>query len=83
MGYITGDESPPRNAELDAWEVDEYGDLTFNGSSLIACPNSIEGSWSVWVSVGASQPARNEGCLGFSARAVDVANPVSCVYSEE
>lgn len=82
LGYITGAQSPPRNGELTGWTLDENDDLTLDGASFIACPNSIEGSWSVWVSAGVAQPAGNSGCLGLSARASFITEPNSCLYTE-
>ncbi|KAM0323745.1 hypothetical protein ACHAQA_008682 [Verticillium albo-atrum] len=82
VGYTTGAQPPPRNGERTGWVLDEAGDLTLDGSSFIACPNSIDGAWSLWVSAGVDQPGGNEGCLGISARAVEVKNPDSCLYTE-
>ncbi|KAL1840011.1 hypothetical protein VTJ49DRAFT_928 [Mycothermus thermophilus] len=67
--------------ELKGWAIDENDKLTFNGHDLIACPNSVLNGWSVWVYVGSDKPAGQEGCLGFSARAVTVTDPVKCDYS--
>ncbi|KAM5346154.1 hypothetical protein ACJ41O_009159 [Fusarium nematophilum] len=82
LGYVTGAQPPPRNAELTGWELDESGNLSLDGAGLIACPGSIDDAWSVWVSAGISNPAGNENCLGFSARAVEVKEPNSCKYTE-
>ncbi|KAL0943603.1 cell wall protein PhiA [Colletotrichum truncatum] len=81
LGYTTGAQPGPRNGERTGWTIDAYGDLTLRGSSFLACPNSIDNAWSVWVSAGVSQPAGLTDCLGFSARAVPVANPNSCSYT--
>lgn len=81
LGYTTGTEPPPRNAEQTGWVLDEANDLTLDGAGLIACPNSIDGAWSVWVSAGVDQPAGNTGCLGMSARAVEIEDPTSCLYT--
>ncbi len=61
--------------------IDKSGDLTLDGAGFIACPGSIDDSWSVWVSAGVEKPAGQEGCLGFSARAVEVKDPNSCSYT--
>ncbi|KAK7414268.1 hypothetical protein QQX98_006865 [Neonectria punicea] len=82
LGYITGAQSPPRNGELTGWTIDEAGNLTLDGASFIACPNSIEGAWAVWVSAGVAQPAGNEGCLGLSARVVENTEPNACLYTQ-
>ncbi|KAF6822810.1 cell wall protein [Colletotrichum plurivorum] len=81
LGYTTGAQPAPRNAERTGWAVDSFGDLTLDGAGFLACPNSIEGSWSVWVSAGIAQPAGLEDCLGVSVRAVQVAEPNSCSYT--
>ncbi|GKT40996.1 cell wall protein phiA [Colletotrichum spaethianum] len=82
LGYTTGAQPAPRNGERTGFTIDRYGDLTLKGSSFVACPDSIEGSWSVWVSAGIANPAGNTGCLGVSARAVEVAQPDSCTYTQ-
>lgn len=81
IGYTTGAQSPPANAETTAWEIDEVGDVTFNGASLIACPDSIDGSWSIWVSAGVSNPAGNQNCEGIVTRAVEIEDPIKCSYT--
>jgi hypothetical protein len=82
LGYISGDQSPPRNGELKGWKVDKDNYLTFNGASLIACPKSIDNAWSIWVSAGVSQPGGNSGCLGFSSLTVPLDKPVKCSYTK-
>ncbi|RYP71126.1 hypothetical protein DL771_005060 [Monosporascus sp. 5C6A] len=81
VGYITGAQSPPRNAELDGWVVDESGNLSLDGAGFIACPDIIEGSWSLWIDAGVAQPGGSSGCLGISARAVESTKPISCQYT--
>lgn len=56
--------------------------LTFNGAGFLACPNSIENSWSVWVSAGVDQPAGNSNCTGIEVEAVALTDPVSCSYTQ-
>ncbi|CAG9986868.1 unnamed protein product [Clonostachys byssicola] len=80
IGYTTGAEPAPRNAEREGWVINADGNLQFNGTDLTACPNSIDGAWSIWLS-GASNPGGNEGCLGFSARAGKVEKPNDCQYT--
>ncbi|KAI1800233.1 cell wall protein PhiA [Daldinia bambusicola] len=82
LGYTTGAQPTPRNGERTSFTLDENNDLTFNGAGFIACPNSIDGAWSVWVSAGVNQPGGNEGCLGISVRAVEVSKPNGCLYTE-
>ncbi|WYZ38512.1 hypothetical protein EsH8_III_000426 [Colletotrichum jinshuiense] len=81
LGYTTGAQPAPRNGERTGFTLDQYGDLTLDGASFLACPNSIEGSWAVWVSAGVANPAGNTGCLGVAVRAVEVAEPNSCSYT--
>ncbi|KAI1121216.1 hypothetical protein F5Y10DRAFT_105599 [Nemania abortiva] len=83
LGYTTGAQPAPRNGERTAFSIDEYGDLSFNGAGFIACPNSIDGAWSVWVDAGVANPAGNSGCLGLSARTVKIAGTAdSCLYTQ-
>lgn len=74
----------PRNAETVGWALDSVGDLTFDGSSLLACPssaNNTEAPWSLWVSTGVSSPGGNTGCLGISSRASVATEPNRCTYT--
>ncbi|PKS12415.1 hypothetical protein jhhlp_000621 [Lomentospora prolificans] len=82
FGYTTGSQAAPRNSERETFELDEYDDLTFNGAGFLACPSSIGGAFSVWVSAGVENPGGNEGCLGMSVRAVKNDDPNSCVYTQ-
>lgn len=81
LGFTTGAQPAPRNAERDTFELDASDDLTFNGAGFLACPNAIDGAYSVWVSSGVNNPGGNEDCVGISARAVEVKEPNSCVYT--
>ncbi len=67
--------------EVKGWAVDENDNLTFNGAGLLACPSTTDSSWYIWVSVGIDKPAGQEGCLGFTARTLTIADPVKCTYS--
>ncbi|TFB02855.1 Cell wall protein phiA [Trichoderma ghanense] len=82
VGYITGDASLPRYGELKGWKVDADQNLWFKDTGLIACPNSIDGSWKIWLDLGLQQPGGNTGCLGFTARTLEIAKPVSCQYTQ-
>jgi hypothetical protein len=81
VGYTSGAQGLPRNGEREGWEVNETGNLSFDGAELIACPSDIDGAYSVWVSAGVDQPGGNEGCLGLSARTIEVAEPDQCTYT--
>lgn len=78
-----GGYQPGKNSETSGWVVDSFGDLTFDGSSLLACPsgNSTSGPYSVWVSTGSTTPGGNSNCLGVVARTVVATTPVTCTYS--
>lgn len=82
VGYITGDAPLPRYGELKGWKVDASQNLWFKDTALIACPNSIDGSWRIWLGLGLQTPGGNEGCLGFTARTLPNAKPVSCRYTQ-
>ncbi|GAP83025.1 putative cell wall protein [Rosellinia necatrix] len=83
LGYTTGAEPAPRNAERAGFAVGADGALTLAGAGFLACPDSVDGAWSVWVDAGVANPAGNTGCLGFSARAVKVeGTPNSCLYTQ-
>lgn len=76
-----GGEGPVRNAETKGWVVDQYGDLTFDGASLLACPSSISGAYSIWVSAGVTAPAGNSNCTGIAVRTSIANEPVACTYT--
>ncbi|KAI1361565.1 hypothetical protein F5Y08DRAFT_15307 [Xylaria arbuscula] len=83
LGYTTGAQPGPRNGERTGFSIDEYGDLSFNGAGFIACPNSIDGAWSVWVDAGVVNPGGNSDCLGLAARTTKIEQDVnSCSYTQ-
>ncbi|KAF2634216.1 hypothetical protein P280DRAFT_297933 [Massarina eburnea CBS 473.64] len=80
VGFVTGAQPLPSNAETKGWAIDDKNVLSFNGEGLQACPNSIDGAWSVWLS-GTTNPAGNSECIGISP-AVQVADPaIGCSYT--
>ncbi|KAK5637522.1 hypothetical protein RRF57_013237 [Xylaria bambusicola] len=82
LGYTTGAQPAPRNSERTAFSIDEYGDLSFNGAGFIACPNSIDGAWTIWVDAGFANPGGNSDCLGLAARTVKIEEGAnSCSYT--
>ncbi|KAL7939343.1 hypothetical protein V8C35DRAFT_286384 [Trichoderma chlorosporum] len=81
VGYITGSQPLPHYGELRGWRVDKDENLFFKDAGLIACPNSIDGSWRVWLGLGFLEPGGSKGCLGMSARTLDNKKPVSCHYT--
>ncbi|KAL3419059.1 cell wall protein [Phlyctema vagabunda] len=80
LGYTTGAQPTPRNAERDGFALVD-GSLVFDNAGLIACPNSIDGAWSIWVSAGNDNPAGNSDCVGIGARAIETEEPVGCYYT--
>ncbi|KAI1081540.1 cell wall protein PhiA [Whalleya microplaca] len=82
VGYTTGAEPTPNDAERTGWVLDDTNHLTLAGASFLACPNSTDNAWSVWVSSDVEKPAGLEGCLGVSALAVEAPNPNGCVYTQ-
>lgn len=85
LGYISGKQSPPRNAELKGWKSTKSGDysyLSFKDTGLLACPGAMDKSWSLWVDAGVKNPGGNKGCLGLSAMVQPSQDPVSCKYSQ-
>ncbi|KAF9888841.1 hypothetical protein FE257_008210 [Aspergillus nanangensis] len=82
IGYTTGAQPPPRNAEREGWAIDANNHLQFGGSDLIACPNSIDRAWSIWANAGVENPGFNEGCVGIAARVEKTNDPNGCVYTQ-
>jgi hypothetical protein len=82
IGYTTGAQPAPKNSERQGWSIDDQNHLQFGGNGLIACPNSIDGAWSIWADAGVANPAGNKDCVGIAARVEDVANPNSCIYTQ-
>ncbi|KAL7926996.1 hypothetical protein ACQKWADRAFT_279241 [Trichoderma austrokoningii] len=80
--YVTGAQGLPRYAELKGWATDKSNNLAFKGQGFVACPHSIDGSWSLWLNEGLGQPGGNKGCLEFTARTLDNKKPVGCRYTE-
>ncbi|KAJ0116647.1 hypothetical protein N8I77_002958 [Diaporthe amygdali] len=75
-GYLPG-----RNSETKGWTVDQYGDLTFDGASLIACPTDVGSAYSVWVSAGVTNPGGNTDCVGVAVRTSVSTDPNACTYT--
>ncbi|KAH7346370.1 hypothetical protein BKA65DRAFT_502266 [Rhexocercosporidium sp. MPI-PUGE-AT-0058] len=82
LGYTTGAQPMPRNGERTGWQIKD-GYLYFYDSGLIACPNSIDGAWSVWVNVNIENPAGNSNCTPFAPKVLEVAEgaQVGCLYT--
>ncbi|KAL6801365.1 hypothetical protein GGI42DRAFT_43809 [Trichoderma sp. SZMC 28013] len=81
VGYVTGNQPLPQRWESKGWKVDKDKNLIFKDTGLIACPNSIDGSWRIWLGLGILEPGGSKGCLGMSARTLDNNKPVSCRYT--
>jgi hypothetical protein len=85
IGYISDDQPPPPQAELQGWATERRGEfdfLNFDGSTLLACPGVAGDAWSVWLAAGVDTPGGHEGCLGMSAMVQPNEAPISCLYSE-
>lgn len=81
IGYTTGAQPAPKNAERMGWATKD-GHLQFAGNDLIACPNSIDGAWSIWADAGVANPAGNSDCVGIAARVESTSNPNGCLYTQ-
>ncbi|KAJ5206500.1 hypothetical protein N7491_002884 [Penicillium cf. griseofulvum] len=81
IGYTTGAQPTPKNGERKGW-AEKDGHLQFDGSDLIACPNSIDGAWSIWASAGIANPGGNSNCVGIAARVVETSDPNGCLYTQ-
>ncbi|KAF3004832.1 hypothetical protein E8E13_004296 [Curvularia kusanoi] len=85
MGYTTGVQPVPKNSEQKGFALDENNNLVFKdqnqSTGFVACPNALGGGYSVWLAV-QTNPGGNEGCLGFTARAIKEEKPVYCSYSQ-
>ncbi|CAM1511892.1 Fc.00g094050.m01.CDS01 [Cosmosporella sp. VM-42] len=81
LGYTTDVKTTPSRWERKGWKIDKFGDLSFNGAGLLACPVG-DGSWSVWVDVGIANPGASKGCLGLVARTIKTDKPNSCTYTK-
>ncbi|KAJ5778481.1 hypothetical protein N7520_001727 [Penicillium odoratum] len=79
IGYTTGTEALPRNGERAGWANND-GHLQFAGNDLIACPNSIDGAWSIWASAGVDNPAGNTECVGIVSR-IESSSSKGCTYT--
>ncbi|KAF7117631.1 hypothetical protein CNMCM5793_006723 [Aspergillus hiratsukae] len=82
IGYTTGAQPGPRNGERTGWAINDQNHLQFKGKDLIACPNSIDGAWSIWADAGVANPAGNKDCVSIAARVEETSNPNSCVYTQ-
>ncbi|KAJ5125127.1 hypothetical protein N7448_004454 [Penicillium atrosanguineum] len=81
IGYTTGAQGAPKYSERKGWTMKD-GHLQFAGDDLIACPNSIDGAWSIWASAGVANPGGNKNCVGVAARVEKTSNPNGCLYTE-
>ncbi|KAJ5805161.1 hypothetical protein N7474_011048 [Penicillium riverlandense] len=81
IGYDTLAQGTPKYGERKGWAIKD-GHLQFAGNHLIACPHSIDGAWSIWVSVGDANPGDNKNCVGIAARIEKISNPNACHYTE-
>ncbi|KAM0217079.1 hypothetical protein ACHAQD_007569 [Fusarium lateritium] len=82
LGYRTGAQPLCTRCEQDKWAINEDGHLQYDGAGFIACPLE-DGSYSVWVSAGVSNPGGSKDCLGFSLITSKVEEPVGCLYTQQ
>lgn len=76
IGYTTGAEPTPKNAERTGFAIDDQGHLTFDNSSLYACPSGTDGSYSIW------QQQFSDDCIAFAFRTQNTDSPIGCLYTE-
>ena len=81
IGYVTGAEPLGRNWETKGWTQNSTTGLVFDGTSLQACPGSIDGSWSLWLA-GVAEPAYIKNCTGVKMHVVETAEPIGCLYTQ-
>ncbi|RCI16929.1 hypothetical protein L249_2988 [Ophiocordyceps polyrhachis-furcata BCC 54312] len=87
LGYLTGNGPVPSRFEVKGWNLRNIGKdkssgqaLYFHDKNLMACPGSVDNSWSVWVVTDNGRPGGNEGCLGFTPLVLETVKPVHCEY---
>jgi hypothetical protein len=84
--YSSGVQPIGRNQERGPFKIDEQGNLVFAGNGnaeptgFQACPDALGGGWSVWLA-GATNPGGNEGCVGFTMKALKENEPQKCLYT--
>ncbi|PWY93862.1 hypothetical protein BO94DRAFT_612408 [Aspergillus sclerotioniger CBS 115572] len=78
--YTTG--AQPASGARGGWAIDSNNHLQYNGKDLIACPNSIDGAWSIWADADVENPGGNKDCVGIAARIEKTTNPNGCVYTQ-
>ncbi|PYI11960.1 hypothetical protein BO78DRAFT_392647 [Aspergillus sclerotiicarbonarius CBS 121057] len=78
--YTTG--AQPASGARGGWAIDSNNHLQYDNKDLIACPNSIDGAWSIWANAGYENPGYNENCVGIAARVEKTSNPNGCLYTQ-
>ncbi|KIY74086.1 hypothetical protein CYLTODRAFT_448290 [Cylindrobasidium torrendii FP15055 ss-10] len=75
IGYVTGAEPTPKNAETTGFAVSDDGKLTFDGEdSFFACPSGD--SYAIWK----QQFSEDCGAVTIDAKYTD--SPVGCSYTQ-
>ncbi|KAF2714114.1 cell wall protein PhiA [Pleomassaria siparia CBS 279.74] len=82
VGYVTGAEPLGKNFETKGWAQNSTTGLVFDGHSLVACPGSIDGAWSLWLSGVTANPAGNQNCTGVKLQVVPTSQPIGCLYTQ-
>jgi hypothetical protein len=80
IGFTTGVQPTPRNAERTGWAVDADGHLNFDGSGFLACPGYADGAWEIWLAGVSDHPGYNYNCTGVQAAVIEISTPVGCLY---
>jgi hypothetical protein len=84
LRFSTGVQPISPKQERGPFKVDDDSNLVFAAANGVvgfqACPNAPGGGYSVWLT-GATNPGGNEGCLGFTAKALKEEKPVKCLYN--
>lgn len=83
--YTTGAQGASSNSERTGFTLDSNSNLIFKDQTnqeigLRACPNALQGGYSVWLDI-TENPGGNSNCVPFVARALKEIEPVSCTYT--
>ncbi|KAK8116407.1 uncharacterized protein PG998_004688 [Apiospora kogelbergensis] len=81
VGYTTGVEPTPRNAERAGFSIED-GHLKFDGADFQSCPGYVDGAYKIWLA-GTSNPGGNSDCVAVAARVQTLSEPVGCLYQQQ
>ncbi|ORY68232.1 cell wall protein PhiA [Pseudomassariella vexata] len=80
IGFTTGAEPAPKNAERAGWAVTASSQLQFDGAGFLACPGYESDAYEIWLAGISDHPGYNYNCTGVATRVVAMTAPVSCLY---